>query len=371
MLGMSAEQWGYALGAGVGGVFAILLLSALFVSAYAGNTSNRARTLWIVALTGVVGIGVYSFNEGEGGFQNRITNIPEMEVAVGYSISTLIVMALFVWWRRKPQTEVAEGKKLGAGRIFAIVIAVPITLIGLGNFVGSAYVAATEGVRGSGLGVSRAEMRNIMLNGDMAPFWRVVDKQAPKEMDYVIDRLFAREDEIKNLEGARQIFNEELIDFRVSLSTYGPAMTDNQRGELLQANSELLQAFETQPELCIDVAMTGGQSLSQEQWRPRRDALNNLMVVMTENLLAAKESATAGTSVPIPPTDEDYGQLVTELLADGMPESELQALINEDPTHPDFCSAMIAFMEGAVALEGDAGEAVRFEIAQQALVAAP
>ena len=99
--------------------------------------------------------------------------------------------------------------------------------------------------------------------------------------------------------------------------------------------------------------------------------VHNALVVMTENLLDAKAAASAGATVPTPLTEDDYVQLVNELVEAGMTEGELQALINQDSSHSDFCSASIAFMEGAIAMEGAAGETVHLESSQAMLAAVP
>ena len=371
MFGMSSEQWAYAFGVGVAGVFFILLLAALFISAYNGNNKNFVTTLWIVALTGIVGIGLISFNEGEGGFEKRITNIPEIETAVGYSVSTMIVMALFVWWRNRRVPEVTPKQKSAVGRNVALLVAIPITLVGLGNIAGSAYVAATQGVPGPGLGGSRAEMRDIMLNGDLALFWRVVDERVPTEMDYIIEQVFAQEDDIRSVDQVRQILNQELVNFRVSLATHAWALNDTQRKEIMQGALDMLRAYEDRPVLCLDIAMTGGQNLTKEQLLSTNDLLNQNMIVMTENLLDARAAASEEASYPTPPTEEDFGLLVQMLIDRRMSDDQLQAVFNEDTSHPQFCQLQIAFFEAVMDLEGPRGEAVRFGVGQAALTAAP
>lgn len=360
----------YVGGVVIGGVVGIYLFSVLFRYALLGRSGTKLQKMWVVLLTGIVAVGFSAFGDGTNGFVNRITNPPDMVQAVSYSLSALLV-AFFVWWRMDDTPPAPEPLKTRGivGRAIALVFVIPMILIGFGNIAGNLYSLAVNGPPpGTGLGVSRAEMREIMLNGNMAQFWRVVDDRVPADLTYVIDRMFARENEIRNPEQGIRVLNEELMRFRISLSTYGPAMTDDQRKELLQANVELLREFEDRPALCAEVATTGGQELSQEELLGAQTALNNSMIVMTENLLKAKESATAGASVPKPPTDEDYGQLVAELMESGMTEEELQALINEDPSHPDYCTANIQFLEGAIVMRGAAGSAVRFDLSQQMLV---
>jgi hypothetical protein len=54
-----------------------------------------------------------------------------------------------------------------------------------------------------------------------------------------------------------------------------------------------------------------------------------------------------------------------------MTEDQLQAVVNQDAEHPKYCSALIQWLGGIVAMAGPAGEAVRFEVAQEMLSAAP
>ena len=99
-----------------------------------------------------------------------------------------------------------------------------------------------------------------------------------------------------------------------------------------------------QPALCMDIVMTNGQNMTQEQLLMGVDLLNVNMIVIIENLLDARLAAASGASVPRPPTEQDYGELVQLLYERGVPEDQLLALFNEDMTHPQFCQAQIAFL---------------------------
>ena len=90
---------------------------------------------------------------------------------------------------------------------------------------------------------------------------------------------------------------------------------------------------------------------------------------MTASLLDAREAATAGAQVPRPPTEQDYETLVQEVLAAGMTSDQLLVIGDQDAKHPEFCSAIIRWTDGVVAMEGPAGEAVRFEFTQTILTA--
>jgi len=252
------------------------------------------------------------------------------------------------------------------------VFVIPMTLIGLGNIGGSIYSLAVNGPPpGLGLGVSRAEMRDIMLNGNLATFWRVVDERAPADMDYIIERMFAQEGDMRSAEQGRQILNRELINYRVSLATYASALNDAQRKEILQSSLDMLRAYEDRPALCLDIAMTGGQNMTQEQLLSAQDLLNQNMIVMTESLLDARAAASGGATVPTPPSEEDYAVLVQMLIKRGTPEGQLQALFNEDTSHPEFCHAQIAFLQAVIDMDGPSGKAVRFEVGQAMLTAVP
>ena len=113
---------------------------------------------------------------------------------------------------------------------------------------------------------------------------------------------------------------------------------------------------------------TRGQMLSRIS---AQDELNNALVTMTQHLFDAREAAEAGAAVPIPATEQDYENLWMNLVSDGMTEERIVALVDQDHSHPEFCSAVIKFMDGVIALDGSAGEAVRFETAQQIMLASP
>ena len=84
-----------------------------------------------------------------------------------------------------------------------------------------------------------------------------------------------------------------------------------------------------------------------------------------------QEAAAAGAQVPRPPTEQDYEALVLDVFTAGMTEDQFQAVVNQDAEHPEFCSGLIRWMDGLIAMEGPAGEAVRFETTQGMLSFAP
>ena len=363
----------YVGGAVIGGVIGIYLFFVLFRYALLGRSGTKLQQIWIVLLTGSVAIGFSAFGDGTDGFVNRITNAPNIVQSIAYSLSALLV-AFYVWWRTDDTPPPPETKTTGSivGRAIALVFVIPMILIGLGNIGGSIYNVAVNGPPpGSGLGVTRAEMRDIMLNGDMAPFWQVVNERAPQDMDYIIERMFAQEGEMHNVEQGRQILNQELKNYRVSLATYASALNDQQRKDILQTSFDMLRAFEDRPALCLDLAMTGGENMTQEQLLSAQSLLNRNMIVMTQSLLDARQAAAGGTLVPRPPTEQDYAALLQLLYARGVLEDQVQALFNEDASHPQFCQAQIAFLDAVIDLEGASGEAVRFEVSQAMLIARP
>ncbi len=370
---MFGDYLAYILGIAIGGLFGIYLFFILFRYALLGHSGTKLQQLWLVLLTGIVVIGFSSFGNDTDGFFRRITNTPDMPMVIGYSLSILGV-AFFIFRRAddKPPLPVKKTSGRILGRAVALVFVIPMILIGLGSIGGGVYSLAVNGPPpGPGWGATRAEFRSAMLTGDLAPFWRVVDERAPNDIDYIIERLFAQEGELQSVEQARQMFRQELDDYRISLATYAAALSDNQRKEIMQSNLDWLRAYEDQPELCIDIAMTGGRNMTQEQLRLGGDLLNRHMIVMTENLLDARQAAASGALVPRPPTEQDYGALSELLYARGVPEDQLQALSNEDTTHPNLCQALIAFVDAVIDLEGASGEAVRWEVLQAILVASP
>lgn len=133
----------------------------------------------------------------------------------------------------------------------------------------------------------------------------------------------------------------------------------------------MLHAYEDRTALCVDLAMTGGQNMTQEQLLFGQDLQNLHMIAITQSLLDARQAAASGTAMPKPPTEQDYGALRQLLYERGVPEDQLQALYTEDASHPQFCQVQIAFLDALINLEGTSGEAVRFEVSQALLVAMP
>lgn len=363
----------YIVGSAIGGAIGIYFLSFLFRYAIFGPNGTKLQQLWTVLLTGIVAIGFSAFGDGTDGFTSRVTNLPNVAQTISYSISTLLV-GFLVWFNNSEKLPAPQSpqKRGFVGRAIALIFVIPMTLIGLGTIGGSIYSLAVYGPPpGPGLGVSRAEMRNIMLNGDLGPFWRVVDERAPTDMDYIIERMFSQEADIRSVDQGHQILNQELVSYRVSLATYASALNDMQRKEIMQSTLDLLSAYEDQPALCLDISMTGGQNMTQEQLLSAQDLLNQNLIVVTENLLDARAAASEGASVPTPPIEEDYGLLVQMLIDRGMPDDQLQALFSEDTSHPQFCQFQIEFLQAVLDLEGSSGEAVRFEVGQAMLTTAP
>ncbi len=363
----------YVGGSIFGGIIGIYLFSLLFRYAILGPSRAKLHQLWVVLLTGIVAIGFSAFGDGTDGISSRITNLPNLVQIISYSISAFLV-GIFVWLNNEntpPAPEFPQKRGI-VGRAIALMFVIPITLIGLGNIGGSIYSLSVDGPpSGPGLGVSRAEMRDIMLNGDLAPFWRVVDGRAPADLDYIIEQMFAQEGEIRSVDQGRQILSQELVNYRLSLAIYASALNDTQRKQIIQSSLDLLSAYEDRPALCLELAMTGGKNMTQEQLLSAQDLMNQNLIVMTVNLLDARTAASEGASFPKPPTEEDYGLLVQILIDREMPGDQLQALFSQDTSHPQFCQFQIGFLQAVLDLEGLSGEAVRFEVGQAMLTAVP
>lgn len=59
------------------------------------------------------------------------------------------------------------------------------------------------------------------------------------------------------------------------------------------------------------------------------------------------------------------------MVAAGVSQDKMQAIFDEDTSHPDFCTTTIAFLNAVAVMGGSAGEAVRFEAMQAMLTFAP
>ncbi|WP_170426899.1 hypothetical protein [Ruegeria arenilitoris] len=361
----------HLFGTFLGGFVAIMLLSLLFRYALFGRSATKLQKVGVVLFTGLVATGFYGFGDGSGGFSERVTTPLSLEPVIGYIVPAFL-LALLLYFKKSPEKieEIPNELKKSSvvGRAFALVFVVPVILIGMMNLASNAY-SQVVGSHSSatGLGITHSQIRANMLNGDMAQFWRIVDEKAPDEIEYIIDRLIAQEDEIKTREDVRRIFNEIVGDFRVTLATYGPALNDVQRKHILNGQLNMLKALESRPQLCTTYLMEGGKAMSQAELRSVATEFNDLTTAMTTHLLDARVVAAGGATLPVPPTEDDYRALFEGLVLLGLGEDELTAIAYANDQHPEFCSLFIAFYEAAIALDGPAGNAIRFELTQDNL----
>lgn len=357
----------------LGSMLAVALLSLLFRYALLGPSGTRAQQAGVALFTGVVSIGLAATGAGLGSYFDRLTNPTEAVPAVIYAISAAVVAALF-WFRGFEAGRAGTGTTRRESRIWrgaALVIVVPVAFTGLANITLSTLAGPPSGSRSqaefSG-GTSPEELREIMLQGELASFWRLLDERAPQEMDYIIERFLRRESEMLTEGDGLQFLNQELANLRVSLSAYAPALTDEQRKDILQDNLAILQVYEGNRVLCADVAMTGGVSLTTEQLGPAAPIIDRSTTRLISHLLDARE-ASAGRPMPTPPTEGDYAALFTRMYEEGITDEQLAIIFEEDASDPQFCAMQIAFLEAVIQLDGSAGSAVRYEIAQAVLSA--
>lgn len=62
--------------------------------------------------------------------------------------------------------------------------------------------------------------------------------------------------------------------------------------------------------------------------------------------------------------DDDWGAAARVMIERGHPEAYLQILGNQQATHPDFCAALVAFMQAIVSTPGEEGVRVRAAFAK-------
>jgi hypothetical protein len=356
----------YLAGLTLGGLVGIYLISILFRYAILGRGGTKVQHLWVVMLTGVIAIGFSAFGDGTDGFTNRITNPPDMAQAIAYALSALVV-AFFVWLRpdENQQPEGSTARKASiVGRSVAMVFVIPMILTGLGNLVGSAYSIALHGQPSPGLGIDRAEMRENMLNGEMAPFWLLMDKEAPSDLDYIIERIFADEERYSSEQDVMDKISAELVAHRVQMATYGPALTDAQRVEMIKSQSDFLRSFQDDPDTCAVVASKGAGALSAEQLSAALAVFNQSITTMMRLLIEARETAQDGATMPRAASEDDFAALVADMIETGTSEHELQVFFSENSADPAYCTAVLDFMDAVSGLPGPAGVAVRFEITQ-------
>jgi hypothetical protein len=359
------------MGLAIGSLFGAYMFSLLFRYAILGKGGTKVQHLCLVMLTGVVLIGFSAFNNGTDGFANRITNLPNTAQTIAYAFSALIV-AFFIWLRpdenqppgRSPTRRVSIFR-----RAIALVFVIPMILTGLGNLAGSAYSFAVHGQPSPGLGVNQTEMREIMLNGEMAPFWQLVDQKAPSDLDYIIERIFADEKTYTSEKDVLDKLNAELLYYRVQMATYGPALTDAQRSELIISQSNFMRAFKDDPETCAVVASQGGTALSSDQLSEVNTVFNQFMTTWVRLLIEAREATPDGAIMPHAASEDDYAALVAYMIETGTSEHELQVLLSKNSADPAYCMATLDFMDAVAVLPNAAGAAVRFEMTQGILTA--
>lgn len=361
---------GYAIGSGIG----IYLLSLLVRYALLGKGGTKAQHLWVVTLTGIAVVGLSAFGDGTNDFANRITNPPDLTRALAEAFSTLIVgfIVLFQPQARAQETTTAQRKPNWIGRSIAMIVVVPMLVIGFGNLAGSGYSIFTKSQPDNNveLGVSRSEMRQIMLNGDMAQFWRMIDDKVPTDLDYIISRIFDDENQYTSEEDVKAKLDAELLNYRLQLAIYGPALSDIQRQELLGSQIDFLKIFVDDPEKCAIVASQGGAGLSQEELISVKGPFNSSVSIMMGLLIDARIAASEGVALPKPPSENDYTILVSNMIDNEFSEVELQVLFNERVSDPAYCKVAIGFMDAVLNLQGAPGEAVRFEVTQGLLTTA-
>jgi hypothetical protein len=361
----------YLAGLTIGGILGVYFFSIVFRYALLGGRGTKAQHIWVIFFTGVVAVGFSAFGDGTDSFTNRITNLPDMAQVIAYGLSTLVV-ASFVWlrWDTNAQSERPPVKAASdIGRAIALVFVLPMSLLGLGNLAGSAYSSAVRVQPTSGLGVDRAEMREMMLTGEMAPFWQLIDQKAPAHLDYIIDRIFSDEKSYKSGEDVLRRLNEELLGYRVRMAAYAPALTDRQRSLLIRSQADFLRAFQNDPKTCSIVADQGGAGLSQQQLSSVGSVFNKSMATMMGLLIDAQAAARGDAVMPKPPTEDDYAILFRRMIETGTTERELFVIFNQQNDDPAYCKANIAFLDTLVELPNPSGTALRHEITQNLLTA--
>jgi hypothetical protein len=361
----------YLAGLTIGGLVGIYLFSLLFRYAILGRGGTKVQHLWVVMLTGLVAIGFSAFGDGTDGFSNRITNPTDMAQAIAYALSALIV-AFFVWLRsdtNMPPEGSPATKASIVVRSVALFFVIPMIFIGLGNLAGSAYSVALHGQPSPGLGVNRAEMRETMLNGEMAPFWQLLYQEAPSDLDYIIERIFSDEESYTSEQDVMNKLNAELLSYRVRMATYGPALTDAQRSDFIRSQANFLRAFQDDPQICAVVASQGAAALSAAQLSAVNSEFNQSMTTMMRLLIEARGAAQDGATMPRAASEDDYAALMAGMIETGTSEHELQVLSSENSLDPAYCTVTLDFMDTIAGMPGAAGVAVRFEVTQGLLTA--
>lgn len=352
----------------VGGLIGTYILSLLFRNALLGRSATKPTRVLVILLAGLVAIGCLGFASGTGGFMDRISNPPDLFGALCYILSAVIIgiTVAFAKTRNRSERPQPERPQKTVVKYIAGVIAFPLTFIGLGNITVNAYNAAAHDVRPWTVGSvqSREQVRQSMLNGELAPFWRMLNEQAPADLARIIDGFFVAGKADPTTDDARRQLTVELLDYQSSLAPHGSALTDRQRIEMLQSRVLLLNATRDNPRICSDLAVTGGQELSQQDLQSIADGYNRMMMTTVGNLLEARASPPANTAPPPTPSEADYLLLMQKLMQAGMREEQLDAIGLADASHPDYCVALADYLAAVARLDGPSGRAIRYETVQ-------
>lgn len=256
---------------------------------------------------------------------------------------------------------------LGAASFCAVLII--FTLL-RGDHAGEGILFAATSKTGSepnpSLGISREEMREVMLDGELASYWRVVDQKAPQDLTDVINRFYADEAIFHTQQDVRDRLDEELLSYRLNLAKYAPLLTDTQRIKFLNARIALLQAFDD-PIACGVLARHGGKHLSYDQLREVSKEFDESAALSVAQLLDARLSGKEVRESTPAVTQAEVKLLVREMRESGSTERQMQILFDDSWKDPEYCSAMITYYESMVQLPGTAGVAIRVESVENLL----
>lgn len=208
-----------------------------------------------------------------------------------------------------------------------------------------------------------------MFNGDMAAFWRALDAKSPDDLDVIIDNVMVEIENDPTPEAVLAKLNSELGNFRIGLAVYGPAVTDEQRAEIIHKQLLLLKAFEDDPGTCAYAAANGYVGLDQATLSSATAQLNDASISLALALIDARTRAAKTLPPPIPATEDDYASLFHSLMEEGFTKEDLEVFLAGNSDDLEYCRVAIRYLDKVVGFPGASGRASRFETTQLLLTA--
>ena len=139
--------WEGYLWQSLGALVGAYVFGSMFRHALLGSTGTKQQQFWVFQLMGIAAVGFGAVGAGEGSLADRISNPPTVDLLVIQPLAALVVGLIALRQRddahdrfesRRPQG--IMGRIIGvSGRALALIVVVPVMVVGLGNIVVNVY----------------------------------------------------------------------------------------------------------------------------------------------------------------------------------------------------------------------------------------